>query len=166
MMMFKVQGWPVDAQEKSLSKAEVEFLNEAASGGMMEIQLATLAAKQATNTEVRDFAQKIAGDHSKMMERLTQLAAKKGVDIPQTMNSEHNRMFEHLSRLREADFDREYMRHMVEDHIKDIQSFKKAAEHAKDPDVKSFASSQLPTLENHLKTAKDVHGDVERKAKT
>jgi putative membrane protein len=55
-----------------------------------------------------------------------------------------------------AEFDRAYMKDMVQDHTKDVAEFRKESTSAKDPDVKSFASQTLPTLEDHLKEAKGI----------
>ena len=53
---------------------------------------------------------------------------------------------------------------MVSDHVKDVNEFKQEANAGRDPQVKSFASSTLPTLEEHLQQARagadaDHHGD-------
>jgi len=48
------------------------------------------------------------------------------------------------------------MDEMVKDHTKDVSAFKKEAKDGKDPDVKAWASKTLPTLEDHLKMAKDM----------
>lgn len=61
-----------------------------------------------------------------------------------------------LSKLSGANFDREYMKNMVSDHKKDISDFKSEARKAKDPDVKQFAASTEPTLEEHLKLAQSA----------
>ncbi|MFP5213433.1 MAG: DUF4142 domain-containing protein, partial [Acidobacteriota bacterium] len=60
------------------------------------------------------------------------------------------------------DFDRQYMRHMIEDHIQDVSEFKEEAKDGQDADIKSFAADKTPKLEEHLKMAKDIHGKVER----
>lgn len=44
---------------------------------------------------------------------------------------------------------------MVKDHVEDVAQFRKESKTAKDADMKSFASTTLPTLEHHLKMAQD-----------
>jgi putative membrane protein len=58
-----------------------------------------------------------------------------------------------LSNLSGSEFDREFMRVMVDDHKKHVEEFRKQAKDARDPDVKLFASQTLPTLEAHLTQA-------------
>jgi len=60
---------------------------------------------------------------------------------------------EKLEKLAGAKFDREYMGHMVKDHKKDVKEFANVAKNAKDSDVKNFAATTLPTLQEHLTLA-------------
>lgn len=152
------------AQKVQLSGEDRHFLEEAGTGGMMEVKLGQLALTQSTNDEVKSFAQRMITDHSKANDELKRIASKYGVSFPADLEREQKGMYEHLSELRGADFDREYMRHMLEDHIRDVQSFQNQAKKGENPDLKAFAANRVNTLEQHLKMAKDVHGDVERKA--
>jgi putative membrane protein len=47
-----------------------------------------------------------------------------------------------------------------------VKEFQREAEKAKDPDVKSFASKTLPTLQAHLKQIEDIQTQVKGSAKT
>jgi putative membrane protein len=75
------------------------------------------------------------------------------VNLPTELDRSTEREMDKLNKLSGADFDREYMKHMVSDHKKDVREFKSEAKKAKDADVKQFASSTLPTLEQHLSLA-------------
>ena len=56
-----------------------------------------------------------------------------------------------------ADFDREYIKEMVDDHEKDVNKFKRFAEEDNvDADLKSFASKTLPVLLMHQDSAKKI----------
>jgi putative membrane protein len=48
------------------------------------------------------------------------------------------------------------MKHMVSDHKKDVSEFKSEANRAKDPAVKQFAATTLPTLQQHLELAQST----------
>ena len=52
-----------------------------------------------------------------------------------------------LAKLKGAEFDRAYMREMVQDHDKDVKAFRQHAQSGTDPDVKQFAQKTLPTIE-------------------
>ena len=139
-----------------LSSSDRKFIEEAAQGGMAEVQLGKLAADKASSADVKKFGQKMVDDHSKADDQLKQLATSKGVTLPTSLDKSSQREMDKLSKLSGADFDREYMKTMVSDHKKDVSEFKSEASKAKDPEVKQFASSTLPTLEDHLNLAQSA----------
>jgi len=52
------------------------------------------------------------------------------------------------------------MQHMLADHRKDVNAFKRESTAGTDPDVKAWASKTLPTVEEHLKLAQDTNKAV------
>ena len=48
------------------------------------------------------------------------------------------------------------MKDMVKDHRKDVSYFRRESRTAEDPDIKTFATQTLPTLEGHLKQAESI----------
>jgi putative membrane protein len=76
------------------------------------------------------------------------------------MDSSSKREYDKLSKLSGADFDKEYMKQMVSDHKKDIKEFQSQAKSGKDADIKNFAQSTLPTLEDHLKQAEAAEANA------
>jgi putative membrane protein len=99
-------------------------------------------------------------DHSRANDQLRQLASSRGVELPTDLDRSARREYDKLSKLSGADFDREYMKHMVSDHKKDVKDFEKEAKSGKDADVKSFAGSTLPTLQEHLQMAQQTDASV------
>jgi putative membrane protein len=150
----------------AVGSAERKFMTGAAMGGMAEVEGGQLAAKKATTKEVKEFGQRMVDDHGKANEELKRIAATKGVQLPTQLDRKHRGDLERLAKLSGADFDREYMEYMVKDHKKDVAEFKKAAQGLTDADVKQFASSKLPTLEEHLRMAEQAAADTkDRSAK-
>ena len=49
-----------------------------------------------------------------------------------------------------------YAQAMVKDHMNDISEFKKEVTSGTDPNLKQFASDTLPTLQDHLKQAREM----------
>jgi putative membrane protein len=153
------------AKASSVSSGDRKFMEKAAQGGMAEVQLGKLAADKASNDQVKQFGQRMVDDHSKANDQLKQLATSKGVNLPTELDRSAQREMDKLQKLSGADFDREYMNHMVSDHKKDIGEFKSAAK-SKDADVKQFASSTLPTLEQHLDLAKSAEQAAKNASRT
>ena len=145
----------------TLSQKDREFLIEAASGGQTEVKLGRLATERAAHARVKEFGRRMATDHGKANATLAQIAEQKHVKLPkEPVVDDHRKILAELSQQKGADFDRAYMQAMVDDHEHDVEEFREAAKDADDPDVKSFAAKTLPTLEAHLRMAKEVAGEV------
>ncbi len=139
-----------------VARADAAFMKKAAAEGMMEVELGRLAQSKSSNDAVRQFGKRMEEDHSKANDRLKSIATAKGVELPAAPSKKE------IGKLQDksgADFDRDYMKHMVADHKKDISAFEKAAR-SKDPEVKGFASETLPTLQEHRKLAEQTYESV------
>jgi len=148
------------ASDAKLAHGDKKFVEDAAKGGLAEVQLGQLAAQKAQSPDVKKFGQRMVDDHTKANDQLKQIASSKGVELPSDLDRSARREHDKLSKLSGADFDREYMKHMVSDHKKDVKDFEKEAKSGKDADVKNFASSTLPTLQDHLQMAQQTDASV------
>lgn len=146
--------------EETMPDDDAEFITEAASGGMMEVQLGYIAVEKATTKEVKDFGQKMVDDHGKANKELITLAASKSITLPTKLSEEHQKMVDDLSKKTGMDFDKSYMEEMVKDHEKDVEKFEEAAKDAKDMDIKDWAAKTVPTLKMHHDMAKTIHDKV------
>jgi putative membrane protein len=139
--------------DSKVPSADEQFLKDAAAGGMMEVELGKVAADKAVNDQVKAFGRQMQQDHGKANDELKTLAANKGVQIPTALTGKHKRTVDRLSKLSNAEFDRQYMRTMIDDHKEDLKAFQREADKGKDPDVKQFASKYVPMIQNHLEMA-------------
>lgn len=139
-----------------LDKNSSAFATEAASGGMMEVSLGQLAQQKASNQRVKDFGAMMVSDHSKANTELSNIAAAKSFQLPGTLEQQHQKHVDHLTKLEGAEFDKAYMKMMTSDHEKDIKAFEKAAASSSDNTLKDFATRTLPVLRMHLDSAKAI----------
>src|SRR5262252_4627028 len=140
----------------ALTTSEKEFMANAARGGMMEVQLGNLAEQKASSNDVKQFGERMSTDHSQLGQKLQQLASNLNFTLPQELNPEQQNVVSRLEKLAGKAFDREYMREMVSDHVKDISEFERAASQATNADIKQFITEALPTLREHLKSAREI----------
>jgi putative membrane protein len=143
-------------QKSSSVNADEPFVKEAASGGMAEVALGKLVADKGKSAKVKDFAQRMVTDHSKANDELKDLAAKKNIPLPSAMSAKDQANFDRLAKLSGAALDRAYVADMLADHQKDVAGFRKEAQMGKDEDIKAWAKSTLPTLEEHLKLVREL----------
>ncbi len=140
----------------ALTAPEKLFMENAARGNMLEVQLGNLAAQKATSNEVKQFGQRMATDHGQLGQRLQQLASNMNVTLPQDLKPEQQTAVSRLEKLSGKAFDREFMSRMISDHTRDISEFERASTQATNSDIKQFASEALPTLRDHLKMAREI----------
>jgi putative membrane protein len=140
-----------------VSEEDSKFAVSAASGGMTEVQLGELAQQKASSQRVKDFGAMMVRDHTKANDELKSLAGMKNITLPPAPGEDHMDHIKDLSKKSGKEFDRDYMKMMVDDHQKDISEFEKCSNNAADPDLKAFASKTLPILRMHLDSAKAVN---------
>ena len=144
----------------TLSETEKKFVMDAAQGEMSEISLGTLASERGGSPDVKAFGNRMAADHGTAQADLKILATNKGLALPMVLNGEQQKAGADLAKQSGKDFDKAYMAEMVADHEKDVAEFQKAMQEIKDPDLQAWVSKTLPTLQEHLKMAKETQGKV------
>jgi len=128
--------------------------------GMAEVDLGKLAADKASNSDVKQFAQRMVDDHGKANDELKSWASSNNVTLPTEVNAQQKAMHDKLAKMSGDAFDRAYASHMVADHAKAVASFQHASKTAANADLKAWAAKTLPTLEEHHKMARDINAKV------
>ena len=146
----------MDSTNTEHMEEDQEFMVEAASGGLMEVEAGKLAAQNAASPKVKEFGQMMVTDHTQANEELKALAAKKNVTLPATPGEDHQKHLDDMKNMKGADFDKHYVSMMVNDHEEDVNKFEKRAENAKDAELKAFAAKTLPVLKKHLAAIKAI----------
>ena len=133
------------------------FVIQAARAGMAEVELGKLAADKASSDEVKKFGQRMVDDHGRANDELKTLAQNKHIALPEAVDPHGKAIHERLAKLSGAAFDRAYMQAMLVDHQKAVNDFRVEVRSGKDADVRGWAAKTLPTLEAHLKLARDTN---------
>lgn len=145
-----------------VNTADASFVNTAAQGGMMEIQLSQLAQRNGLNQQVKEFGEMMVKDHTKANAELKSLANGKKLGLPTTIGKEMQDRVDSLALQNSAGFDLKFMEVMVAAHKKDVADFEKATATLKDPDLKAFAVKTLPTLKMHLTHAETLNAAINK----
>lgn len=153
----------VDSVTVLPSKGDADFLVNAASGGMLEVQLGQLAQTNSLNQRVKNFGAMMIKDHGEAGEKLKALAASKNITLPDSISNHQQKEKERLQQKRGNAFDEAYINIMVDDHKKDIREFEKEATSGTNEDIKAFASNNLPLLHMHLDSAASIQKAVNKK---
>src|SRR5262249_37926424 len=115
-----------------------QFLSKAMEMNQAEEKIGALAVQKAQNPRVKDYAQMLVKDHSESLDKIRQLRDARLADTTSAkttgntniknaadvqLNAQHQGALDKLSGLSGADFDREFIIIMVNDHREAIRIF-------------------------------------------
>ena len=156
------------------------FINEMTVAGKAEVELGNLATQRAQNADVKAFGQMMVKDHTRANTELTQIAKQLNITPAAQLDMKHRELVDRLSKLKGADFDREYMTAMVMGHEEVSAKLRTMSEGSgtsttststaragqsvgttgSDAALKQWASKTLPTVQTHLERAKQIQEKV------
>lgn len=143
-------------------KATADFLVKAYDGGMMEVSLGNLVAQKSQMPRVKGFGEMMVKDHSSANEQIRQLAAMRTVELPRGNSDEKMKMIDNISAKSGKESDKDYINMMVDDHKKDIDEFKSAANQVKDSAVQRFIRETIPVLQKHLDSCTAIQASMKK----
>ena len=141
---------------KGAAMTDQGFVDFAAQTDMMEAHLGQMAADQAAEQGVKDYAQTLVTDHTNDYKQLSDLAGKANLVVPKGLDAAHDKMIAPFEKLKGAGFDHRYIQEMIAGHTKAIAVYTKESTDAENADLKAYANQALPTLQKHLDSAKDL----------
>ncbi len=162
---------PADQTPEARETASAgDFVRKAAAANSAEIQLGQLASQRAQNPDVKQFAQKMVTDHTLALDQLTDAAKGSGLEVSRELDAPHQAIYEKLSGLKGAAFDREYMTAMVNGHqqVESMLAARGGGTSADSTDVSSdrgataaarldqWAAKTLPEVRSHLAEARKI----------
>src|SRR4051812_28182100 len=78
------------------SAADTKFVQEAAIGGMAEVEMGRVATQKAQNDKVKQFGQRMIDDHTKANDELKSIASSNNIQIPSELDAKHKAMMTKL----------------------------------------------------------------------
>lgn len=146
------------ADEKdTLDATDVKFVKQEAAGGMAAVAVAELGVKKASNAEVKALATTLVTDHTAVNKELQGLATQKGVDVSSVLSEDATKDIQKLETYSGAEFDKEFVAHVISKHKKCISSFEESGKDAKNADLKAWSNKILPGLKAHLAKAESLN---------
>ena len=132
-----------------------KFIVKAVQGNLAEVQMGELAQEKGASDGVKSFGRMLQADHSAANQQATAAAAAIGVTPPTEPSKKQKADYARMSKLSGAAFDSHFVKHMVDDHKKDIAAYQKESK-KQDGQVSQYAGATLPTLQKHLETAQSL----------
>ncbi|MFO1146317.1 MAG: DUF4142 domain-containing protein [Rhodospirillales bacterium] len=140
-----------------IAPTTMDFVNQAAISDMFQIQAGSLALQRG-DPATKALAEQMITDHKKTSEELQGLitGGKVKETLPTTLDSSHQTMLDDLKALQGAEFVKKYRSDMVEEHEAAVSLFQRYAAGGDNPALKDWAGKTLPTLQQHLATARKL----------
>jgi putative membrane protein len=141
-----------------LSGPDRHFLERAARESRAEVELGELAWQKGMRDEVKSFAARMVEDHGRAAEEIARIAEARGLQLPAETDRDLREDVKEMRDLVGPEFDRAYMKRMLDAHEKSLELFEEQAKSAEDPDVRAFAKRQLVAMQGHYDAALGTHG--------
>ncbi len=172
--MVLAAAWPAAAIAQgsggdSLSKNDLEIVAKVQHMNQNAVDLSRLAGTRADSKDVQDYADKLVQDHGAANDKLHSLVEGRGAIVPVLSpqdlanNPDEKKVANEANKLKNLTgkaFDREFTTFMVQDHENGIKAVRTLQEQAQDKELKSFLGNMIPTMQEHLRIARDLSQKV------
>jgi putative membrane protein len=93
-----------------------DFVRDVALKNLAEVELSRMALGKATNLDIKSFAQRMIDDHGAAGRDLKSVLSGQPIEWPVQVDDKHGKIADELAKKQGAEFDRDYMKAMVEGH--------------------------------------------------
>ncbi|HKT61298.1 MAG TPA: DUF4142 domain-containing protein [Gemmatimonadales bacterium] len=151
---------PAVPQAAAQGLADTAFVRQVRADNLLEIRLGSLAQRRSTNAAVKQFAQRMVTDHTTMGNEWTSLANQTHLGTTFALDATQQQVVSQLSSVPAADFDRQYMTTMVQNHQGLLSTLQQVGPTAQTPAVRQLAAQGVPIAQQHLTLAQQVATQV------
>jgi putative membrane protein len=144
-------------QDSHVCGLDVAWLKMSTEGDYFEIQGGHLALHKATSKSVRNLAHRLIVDHTKSLHENKAVAAKYGIELPDSPAPTQEWILEELGEFGRQEFEHDYSEIEVKDHIQDIDEAKDEVKMGCNDEIQQLAKDEIPVLEMHLALAKRAY---------
>lgn len=151
-------------EEADSKEDQASFFVDIAEINLLEIEAAKLALQKGTDTEVKNYAKMLVTEHTKAGAELKTIADTKQIALPTSLTDKGKDAYNKLNEKSGNDFDKEFIKIMIDDHEKTIKELEDAStDKDNDQNVKDWASNKIAGLTAHLQEAKMIKDKLDKK---
>ena len=154
-----------DTKSAKLADSEMQLIAHLHHVNQMEIDAGKIAQKNSSTQAVKSYGQMLVKDHQQADRDLTAFAKKHNQKIPaETANNDSDKKdlqdekdaMARLKNMKGADFDREFLRMMVDGHDKELAKIDSEVGQVNDSDLATMIKDIKPVLQRHADQARDL----------
>jgi len=135
-----------------------DFIKQAIEGNLFEVKAGELAQSKAMSAGVKEFGAMLAKDHADAGTKAIAVAKSVGVTPPKSPSASQQGVLAAMAKLEGEQFDENFIKSMLEDHLRDVQRYDTQAKSGNDA-VSKYAAETLPALREHLKTVQGLQNE-------
>lgn len=143
----------------TVNEVDRAFVAATGRANQAEMVLSQLASERAVSADVRAFARRMVTDHTQAGQQLQQAAAQAGLTVPSDLTPEDQAFVQRLSGLSGEAFDQAYMAKAVQSHEASVTRLENEIRQGLHPAITGFARQILPTVQDHLRAARELAGE-------
>lgn len=149
------------AQEhKGLSAMDKQFIRKVAQGNIAEVRVGKLALQKSKSERIRSIANTLVKEHSAANDALKPIAASHNFNLPKDTDRKHKAMYNRLSKMSGAAFDKAFMKAQVKAHNATLALFRKEMEKGQDSHVRDYAAQFIVNIQNHTQHIHNVASNL------
>lgn len=152
-----ILGVEVRTAEAEVSDADKAFLDAMAATDMTEVELSRLATAQPLSSQVRDFAQTLAVDHTENYQALLDLCNEKKYTVAPRIDATHGEVIRKLRGANSPEAaERAFLDAVANDQAAVDSLLEQIAGNSNDAEIARFAADTLAAVKNHEDSAKQL----------
>jgi putative membrane protein len=153
------------AKKEKLTPTELQVVAHYHDLNQMEIELGKVAMKQSSTPAVKSYGEMLVKQHGDADKQLVGFAKKTGQTVPKEKpvtdadkmdKAEQQKSAAAVKKLKGADFDREYLRLMVEGHDKELAKIDTKMGEVQNAELADMLRATKPMLQAHADQAREL----------
>ncbi len=146
----------IASQPLSPTREDIEFVDKAIIGGLIEIRSAEIAMNRHLTPQEQAFAHEVVTDQLKLNKELTDMARMKSIPAPDELPAEEQAKLVAMSKQDDQDFNENFLKIMIRRQKASVELFDDEQGASRDADLKPFVARTLPQLKLHLEAARQL----------
>ena len=127
-----------------------DFVNQAASGGLFEVQSSELALQKSQDANVQEFAKQMITDHTANNQELIATAQAEGPTVPTQISSPQAELMQTIQGAEGDAFDTAYVQAQTTAHETAVTLYQTYVQGGDNQALVAYAQKSLPALQQHL----------------
>ena len=149
---------PPSPPPSALADADAAFANSVIDQGMFQTQVAPYEAQNGSRAAIKGYASQLADAYTRNLAQIQSTVASKTYTAPASLSTDMQGLAGGVTSLHGTALDRAFLNAEVRSLSASVQAYQAEVANGQDPDLKSLAQTNLPTVQRQLARARALGG--------